>query len=41
LIDLVDGVPINAFSFAVVGGRISSIYAIVNPNKLRSLPPPE
>lgn len=41
LIDFVDGVPVSAFSFAVVGGRISGIYAIANPGKLRLLPPPE
>jgi hypothetical protein len=35
----VDGKPFNTLSFDVVEDRIVAIRAVVNPDKLRTLPP--
>ncbi len=38
-ITYVDGKPFNTLSFDVLGDRIVAIRAVVNPDKLRTLPP--
>lgn len=35
----VDGRPFTALSFSFTGDRIKAIYAVANPDKLRSIPP--
>lgn len=35
----IDGKPFNTLSFDVVAGRIVTIRAVVNPDKLSTLPP--
>jgi RNA polymerase sigma-70 factor (ECF subfamily) len=39
LIIYVDGRPFTALSFTFAGDRIKGIYAVVNPDKLRTIPP--
>lgn len=41
LIIYVGGRPFTALSFHFAGGRIKGIYAVANPDKLRTIPPLE